>query len=68
MRQCREGQLIGPKDLERLLSDAIAIVCNLEEESNGLDSENRDRMFELLLSLANLHEYAANQSVRRSSL
>ena len=67
MKLCREGRPIGPKNLERLLSDAIAIVGNLEEDSNGSDTENRDRMFELLLSLANLHEYAANHSVRRSS-
>lgn len=67
MKLCREGKPIGPKNLERLLADAIAIVSNLEEGSNAPHAENRDRMFELLLSLANLHEYAANHSIRRVS-
>jgi hypothetical protein len=62
MEQCREGRAIDSKRLELLLSDALTIVNNLEEDSN-MPHEERDRMLELLLSLANLHEYAAHHSM-----
>jgi hypothetical protein len=62
MEQCREGRAIDSKRLERLLSDALTIVTNLEENASRPDEE-RDRMLELLLSLANLHEYAAHHSM-----
>jgi hypothetical protein len=63
MQRCRQGRLVDAKGLERLLADALAIVSNLEEEE-ALDPAKRDRMLELLLSLANLHEYAAQHSLR----
>jgi hypothetical protein len=55
---------LDPQDLEWLLSDALAIVKNLEEGAGDPNPDQRDRMLELLLILANLHEYVAHHSVR----
>lgn len=63
MEQCREGRGIDSKRLERLLSDALTIVNNLEENSATPNEGDRDRMLEILLSLANVHEYAAHHAI-----
>jgi hypothetical protein len=65
MEHCQKGHAIDPILLERLLSDALAIVTNLEEGAAGGEEEaaSRERMLELLLNLANLHEYAAHHSI-----
>ena len=55
---------MSPGDLEWLLADALAIVKNLEEDAGKPNPEQRDRMLELLLILANLHEYVAHHSIR----
>lgn len=60
----RQGEALDPSDLEWLLSDALAIVKNLEEGAGNPNPEQRDRMLELLLILANLHEYVAHHSIR----
>jgi hypothetical protein len=60
---CRGGHAVDPKTLEWLLSDALVIVNNLEEGAEQPDPLQRDRMLELLLILANLHEYVAHHSV-----
>jgi hypothetical protein len=39
-------------------------VKNLEEKAADPEPEQRDRMLELLLKLANLHEYVAHHSIR----
>jgi len=64
--RCREGASLDSSGLEWLLSDALAIVKNLEESADEPQPEQRDRMLELLLILANLHEYVAHHSVRVS--
>ena len=51
-------------DFFLLLSDALAIVKNLEEGADEPKPDQRDRMLELLLILANLHEYVARHSVQ----
>lgn len=61
---CRGGRAIDPKTLEWLLSDALLIVNNLEEGAEQPDPRQRERMLELLLILANLHEYVAHHSIR----
>jgi hypothetical protein len=66
--RCREGRAMNPADVEWLLSDALAIVKNLEEKAADPDPEQRDRMLELLLKLANLHEYVAHHSIRLDKL
>ena len=67
MQSCREGKLVNASSLEWLLSDALATVKNLEEGAAEPKPEQRDRMLELLLILANLHEYVAHHSVRLQS-
>ncbi len=62
--RCREGRTIDPDGLQWLLSDALTIVKNLEEGADEPKPEQRDRMLELLLILANLHEYVARHSVQ----
>lgn len=62
--RCREGHGLSTGDLEWLLTDALAIVKNLEEEVGEPDPPQRERMLDLLLMLANLHEYVAHHSVR----
>ena len=61
---CRGGQPIDAKSLEWLLADALTIVNNLEEGASDPNPTQRERMLELLLILANLHEYVAHHSVR----
>ena len=62
--RCRQGRSMNPGDLEWLLADALAIVKNLEEGAAEPNPDQRDRMLELLLILANLNEYVAHHSVR----
>jgi hypothetical protein len=63
MESCRVGKFVSASSLEWLLSDALATVKNLEEGAADPNPEHRDRMLELLLILANLHEYVAHHSV-----
>jgi hypothetical protein len=64
LTQCREGVPLSKEGLEWLLSDALATVKNLEDSAEEPCPDQRDRMLELLLMLANLHEYVAHHSVR----
>lgn len=64
LTRCREGAPLGKEDLEWLLSDALSTVKNLEDSAEEPCPDQRDRMLELLLMLANLHEYVAHHSVR----
>ncbi len=68
LQGCRLGQAVDPKTLEWLLSDALVIVNNLEDGAEVADPQQRDRMLELLLILANLHEYLAHHSVQLQRL
>jgi hypothetical protein len=67
LSRCREGRTIDSNRLQWLLSDALAVVKNLEEGADQPKPEQRDRMLELLLVLANVHEYVAHHSVRVKS-
>jgi len=62
--RCREGHALTRGDLEWLLTDALAVVKNLEDEMGEPNPDQRERMLDLLLMLANLHEYVAHHSVR----
>jgi len=64
LTRCREGKAMSPGDVEWLLADALAVVKSLEEGAGDPNPEQRDRMLELLLILANLHEYVAHHSVQ----
>lgn len=60
---CRQGRSLDATSLDWLLSDALIVVKNLEESADQPDPDQRDRMLELLLILANLQEYVAHHSV-----
>lgn len=62
--RCRAGQPIDSVSLEWLLADALTIVNNLDVEPAERSEDQRDRMLELLLILANLHEYVAHVSTQ----
>jgi hypothetical protein len=64
LTRCREGIPLSKESLEWLLSDALATVKNLEDSAEEPCPEQRDRMLELLLILANLHEYVSHHAVR----
>lgn len=64
LARCRAGKPIDALGLEWLLADALTLVNNLDEEPGVRTPEQRDRMLELLLILANLHEYVAHLSVQ----
>ena len=63
-RGYQENKSIRPADLEWMLEDALLIVTSLEADLPDLDEDQRERMLELLLNLANLHEFAAQPSAR----
>ena len=68
LQGCRHGDAVDSKTLEALLSDALVVVNSLEEGADQPQPEQRDRMLELLLILANLHEYVAHHSIRLERL
>jgi hypothetical protein len=68
LEKCHSGYKIDAMGLETLLADALAIVSNLDEESPEKNAGQRDRMLELLLLLANVHEYVAHQNMRPAHL
>ena len=61
---CQQGHSLQSDELEWLLSDALATVKQLEAGADEPDPDQRDRMLELVLSLANLHEYAAHHTTQ----
>jgi hypothetical protein len=65
---CQNGRALKPEILEWVLSDALAVIKNLEESADTPDPNQRDRMLELLLVIANLHEYLAHHSVHLQRL
>jgi len=64
LERCRAGQAIDSLGLEWLLADSLAIVNNLDDEPTERNADQRDRMLELLLILANLHEYVARRPIK----
>ncbi len=64
LERCRSGQPIDSLSLEWLLADSLTIVNSLGVEQADRNANQRDRMLELLLILANLHEYVARRPVK----
>jgi hypothetical protein len=62
LERCRAGQPIDSPGVEAMLADALVIVNHLDGQPDPRSDRQRDRMLELLLSLANLHEYVAHIS------
>jgi hypothetical protein len=66
--ECQQKHALGRKDVEWLLSDALVIVTNLEQDSHAANLELRERMLDLLLIHANVHEYVGRHSARANFL
>jgi len=64
LERWRQGRPLDPSDVEWLLTDALAVVSSLEEQADDPQPQQRERMLELLLILANLQEYVAGRSAR----
>ncbi len=62
--QCQRSQPLDPRILEWLLAEGRRAVGVLAGESGPVDPAHRERILELLLSLANLHDYVAHHSVK----
>jgi len=68
LEKSRDKRFIDPAGVEQMLADALTIVEHLDEEATEPKPEQRDRMLEILLILANLHEYVAHQHIRINRL
>jgi hypothetical protein len=64
LERSKEKRTIDPAGIEQMLADALTIVEHMDDAAVEPEPEQRDRMLELLLILANLHEYVARQPVR----
>ncbi|MGH9775882.1 MAG: hypothetical protein ACRD50_13140 [Candidatus Acidiferrales bacterium] len=60
---CTGGQPVDRERLAWLLAEAPAIVKVLVEDPAAADDALQDRILELLLCLANLHEYVKHHAV-----
>ena len=63
LAQCRQGQPVNSAALDWVVTDAQAVAKNLAECESDSTPEQRERILELLLILANLHEYLRQHSV-----
>ena len=55
----QQGAPVDSQNVDWLLADALTVVNSLEAGADDPDPDQRERMLDLLLSLANLHEYVA---------
>jgi len=62
LQRSRSGFAIDTNGLEAMLADALTIVNSLDDQSEQSEIQ-RDRMLELLLILANLHEHVAHGAI-----
>lgn len=60
---CGHSLPVDQRLVDWLLSDAAFIARDLTERADALPAAQRDRLLELLLCLANLHEYVQHHSV-----
>ncbi len=64
LEQCQQSQPLDPRILDWLLAEGRRAVRVLAGEAGPVDLTHRERILELLLLLANLHEYVAHHSVK----
>ena len=64
LESCRHGEPVHPHAIEWLFSDAMFHAQALTQEAEAIDPRSRERLLELLLCLANLHEYVRHHTVR----
>ena len=62
------GAPVDSQTVDYLLADALAVVNNLEAGADDPNPDQRDRMLELLLNIANLHEYVARHPSQAQSV
>jgi hypothetical protein len=67
LQMCQQAHPLDPRHLEWLLSEAHLVVKALTDERRVHNEAQRGRVLELLLCLANLHEYVAHHAVRLQS-
>jgi len=60
---CQRNKPVEPAALEWLLSQGDLVAQTLAKGGGATDPTERTRLLELLLCLANLHEYAAHHSI-----
>lgn len=61
---CQQSEPLDPRTLDWLLTEGRRAVRVLAGEAGPVDPAHRERILELLLRLANLHEYVAHHSVK----
>jgi hypothetical protein len=64
LETCQNGGAVGPDVLDWLIADAEVTLKALAARDFYSDSEQQARVLELLLCVANLHEYMAHHSDR----
>lgn len=64
---CQRGAPVDPRAFEWLLSQGDFAARALQKGGEATDLVERTRLLELLLCLANLHEYAAHHSIKVTS-
>lgn len=64
LEQCQRSMPLDPRTLDWLLAEGRRAVGVLAGEAGPVDPAHRERILELLLRLANLHEYVAHHSIR----
>ena len=62
--RCRRSLPLDRRTLDWLLAEGCHAVRVLAGEAGPVDAGHREKILELLLRLANLHEYVAHHSVR----
>jgi hypothetical protein len=61
--QLRHGQIADCQTLDWLLAQAGFVLDSLAEESTTWDSDQRSKLLELLLGIANLNEYVRHSTI-----
>ena|SRR5580704_13669414 len=59
MESWNQGAPVDSQSVDWLLADALTVVNTLEASADDPNPDQRERMLDLLLNLANLHEFAA---------
>ena len=64
LEQCRRSLPLDRQALDWLLAEGRRAAGALAGEAGPMDPAHREKILELLLRLANLHEYVAHHSIR----
>ena len=64
LERCRQGDSVDPTTLDWLLADVQITLNSLSELAKERNLAQQSKILELLLCVANLHEYVAHHSVQ----